>query len=107
MRRDVFAGDGQPLLEAADLDVIARHFREHTHEHVAAVFFHGGELRVRRFERAALAAEHVDLPSRVEMRVVEIGMQLVDRERLRVRRALRVGVTGGAIDGRPEVPDGA
>ncbi|MFO0982015.1 MAG: hypothetical protein U1E76_09780 [Planctomycetota bacterium] len=51
---------------AAQLEVAARHLREHRDEHVAPRFLGRLDVRDRGLDLAPHAAEHVDLPARVE-----------------------------------------
>ncbi len=72
LRVDVLAGDGQPCLIAAQVNIIARDFAEQRDQNIALAKFGGGQLRLGRFDRAAFAAEHVNFPRRIEARLIDI-----------------------------------
>ena len=75
--RDVAARHVELLLLAAQLEVGARDFGRHDHLHVVQRGFLGAEIGTACFEPAAHAAEEVELPERIEARVVELRLRAI------------------------------
>jgi hypothetical protein len=81
LRRQIRPGDGQPPLKASQIDIIFRHVAEQRDQHGAPVLDAGAEVRFRRFNAPARAAEDVDLPAGVETGAKEVLFQLAAAER--------------------------
>ena len=97
LRFDVFAGNVDPVLEAADLDIVAGDFGQHADQHGAAIFLHRSEERGGLFELTPQTAEDVNFPSRVKMCVVQVSVRVREGGPLpHFPSALRVGVRGRA-----------
>ena len=71
--------DVELLLEAAQLEVGARHLGRHDDLRIALGRLDGAELRVAGLDAAADAAEEVEFPERVEARVVELAVRAACR----------------------------
>ena len=99
--RDILVGDGQALLEIADIDVIARDLGENAHQHVAPIFLDGGEQGVGLLQGPSFPAEHVDLPARIEVRVIEVGLEQIIAGDGAAQRAR--GVERKRVPGLPRV----
>ena len=72
LRFEILLGEREPRLRGAHVDIAQRDVAEQCHEHVAKVRFAGAELRIGGFERAALAAEQIELPARIQARAVDL-----------------------------------
>ena len=81
---DVVLGDLELSLRAAQLDVVARRFRQHGDQRAAPLILGQLHLRVRRLDLPAHLAPEVELPGRVEADVV-----VVDRRDARARAAVQ------------------
>lgn len=66
MRSEVVADDRRTVLFAAQLDIVARGFRQHRDLHVAQFVLAGFHRRVGGFQLASHAAPEVQLPGGVE-----------------------------------------
>ena len=93
------AGDGDPLLERAQVDVRLGDLAREAHEHVAPRRFGPREVRLGGFDRATHPAEEVQLPAGVETGLVQGADVAAVAE-----RAGRPGAPDGraGVDGRPE-----
>ena len=85
----VRARDGQALLRAAQLDVVARDLGRDEHLRVAQIRDRRVGLGARRFDAAAYAAEKVELPQRRKARIVTFDVDAVGREPWLLLLALR------------------
>jgi hypothetical protein len=100
--RDVATRDIELLLLAAQLEVGASDFGGHDHLRIAQARFGGAHLGARRFRSAAEAAEEIELPERIEARIVELLISRNAGHRLHGRQA-PIGVAGTGGDRRREV----
>ena len=80
-------------LHAAQLDVIARHFRQRRDPRVAQLPFGGFRLRIGRFDLAPNAAPDIDFPGGVETRLIDIDGRHYERM---VRFQRQEGLSGQA-----------
>ncbi len=99
---DVAASDGQLVLCAAQLEICARHFRDDRHLRVVQIGLRPLQLGMRRFVFPAHAAEEVELPRRIEARIVKLGV-VADANRARRGGYLLLGVAARSGDLRPEI----
>jgi len=118
----IFDSDTDLHLDAAQLNVVAGHFRETRDEGVAALFRGLIDLRIGRFDLAAYAAPQVELPGGVEADVIFIercwnqrnrprraGQELVNEAEGTVYAeefalVFRVAVHGGKCRGGSDAP---
>ena len=63
-------GDGLLLLKPAQLEVVARHLRDHAHAHIVEVRLEAVGVGGGRLHGRAHAAEEVELPERVEAKPI-------------------------------------
>jgi hypothetical protein len=70
LKFQVLPGNLQPPTTATQFDIIPRHLGQHAEHHIVASLHRCLPLRIRSFERAALAAEQINFPGRVETDVV-------------------------------------
>ena len=70
---EVVAGNAEPDLPGAHLDVVQRHFGRQRHPGVVQARLGRFEVGLGRLDAAAHAAEHVELPARVEAGAEEIA----------------------------------
>ena len=72
---DVFVGDVQAALKAAQVDVIAGDLAEQCEQHIAAAEFGSGDFGLAGLDRAACPAEHVDFPGGIESRLINVVLE--------------------------------
>lgn len=92
LRLQIRPGDHEPLLKAAQLQIIASDFREQRREYVAPVFDTRGQVRRRGFDAAPDAAEDVDLPRGIKADLVKLGLR--SRQAPFTERRLRAALCG-------------
>ncbi len=71
--RQVLAGNGEPLLEGAQGQIVAGHLGAETHQQVAAAFHAAVKIRACRLDSAPHPAEEVHLPAGIKTHHIEVA----------------------------------
>jgi hypothetical protein len=74
LRLDIIAGNNQPVLKAAQFNIIPGNFRQQADQHITAIFLGCCNVSFRRFDRPVHPTKDVEFPASIKAGLKKITL---------------------------------